>query len=186
MKNLIIAMAISVTGILSAEAQTKYFTREGTVQFLSKAPMEEIEAVNKKATSVLDTETGQMEFSVLMKAFEFEKALMQEHFNENYVESSKFPKAVFKGKIDNASEVNWNTDGTYPVKVSGQMTLHGVTKDVTADGTMKVENGKLIGMSTFLLPLKDYNIEIPKVVKDKVSEQVKVTVNVNYEALKAN
>ena len=166
---------------LSSFAQTKYYTKEGRARFISKAPAEEIEGINKKVTSILDVSTGQMEFSVLMKAFEFQKALMQEHFNENYVESDKYPKATFKGSIQNNSDVKWTTDGIYPVKVTGQMTLHGVTKDITVPGTIEVKSGKISGKSTFNLLLKDYNIAIPSVVKDKVSESVKVDVDLNYE-----
>ena len=167
--------------IINAEAQTKYFTKEGKAHFYSKAAEEEIEATNKKVTSILDVGTGQMEFSVLMKAFEFQKALMQEHFNENYVESDKFPKATFKGKIANISDVKFTTDGSYPVKVSGAMTIHGVTKEINVPGTIEIKGGKINGKSAFNLLLKDYNIEIPSLVKDKVAESVKVDVDLNYE-----
>src|SRR4051812_8786294 len=106
--------AICMFLALSVNAQDKYFTRSGKVSFFSKTDMENIEAVNTKGTSTLDTKTGQLEFAVLMKAFEFEKELMMEHFNENYVESDKFPKSVFKGTIDDISSVNFQKDGIYP------------------------------------------------------------------------
>lgn len=187
MKKLMYLSAILVMVItVNVQAQTKYFTKEGRAQFYSKAPLEEIEAVNKKVTSVLDASTGQVEFSVLMKAFEFQKALMQEHFNENYVESDKFPKATFKGAIDNASEVKWTSDGVYPVKVTGKMTLHGVAKDITVPGTIEIKGGKIFAKSTFNLLIRDYDIEIPNLVKDKVAETVKVEVNLNYELFTAN
>jgi len=174
-------VAASMLMTIQVNAQSKYFTREGNVQFLSKAPMEEINAVNRKVTSVLDISTGQIEFSVLMKAFEFQKALMQEHFNENYVESDKYPKTVFKGTIDNASDIKWTTDGTYPVKVNGKMTLHGVTKDVSVPGTIEIKGGRILAKSTFNILIADYDIEIPKLVKDKVSESVKVDVDMKYD-----
>ena len=184
MKKLIgLVLVLFITSAPSLVAQSKYFTREGKVQFFSKAPLEDIEAVNRKATAVLDAETGQMEFSVLMKAFQFEKALMQEHFNENYVESNKYPKAVFKGTIDNIKEVKFTSDGSYPVTVSGTMDLHGVTNKMNAKGTIFVKAGKVSGLSEFDLAVKDYNIAIPGVVKDKVAEVVKVTIEVNYEPL---
>jgi len=186
-KLIVLTMSVAFIGLLSsANAQTKYFTREGKVQFYSKAPLEEITGLNKKATSVLDTENGQIEFSILMKAFEFEKALMMEHFNENYVESSKFTKAVFKGVIDNKAEVNWKKDGAYLVKISGKMSLHGETNDHSAEGTIFIKGGAISGHSEFNIALKDYKIEIPSLVKDKVSEVVKVTVDLNYEMLKPN
>lgn len=178
-------MCLTVSMILfmsiNIQAQSKYFTKEGRALFTSKAPMEEIVGVNKKVTSILDVATGQLEFSVLMKAFEFEKALMKEHFNENYVESDKFPKATFKGTIINVADVKWTTDGTYPVKVSGKMTIHGVTKDITVPGTIEVKGGKLHAKSDFKVAIKDYNIEIPSLVKDKVAETVAVEVDLNYE-----
>lgn len=187
MKKIILIAAIALLSIpASLFAQGKYFTREGIIFFASTSTVEKIEATNKKVTSIVDTETGQMEFAVLMKAFEFEKALMQEHFNENYVESDKFPKAVFKGAIVNKSDVKWTTDGTYPVKVAGKMTLHGVTKDMSAEGTIEIKGGKVIARSTFSLLLKDYNIEIPKVVADKISEAVTVKVDLNLEPYKTN
>jgi len=184
MKKLIVVVCLLTISGLEVFAQGKYFSREGKVQFFSKAPMEDIEAINRKATAVLDTETGKMEFSVLMKAFEFEKALMMEHFNENYVESNKFPKAIFKGAISEASSVSWGKDGSYPVTVKGTMELHGVTKEIQAPGTIVIKDGKLNGKSEFNLNIKEYKIDIPSVVKDKVAEVVKITVDVNYEPLK--
>jgi len=181
MKKLIYLCAVILFVTSVAQAQTQYYTKEGKVKFVSKAPMEQIEGVNKKVTSILDIATGQIEFSVLMKAFEFEKALMQEHFNENYVESDKFPKATFKGSIQNNSDVKWTVDGTYPVKVSGKMTLHGVTKEISASGTIEIKNGKISATSAFSLVIKDFDIVIPSVVKDKIAESVSVEVNLNYE-----
>ncbi len=185
-KSILVAALAFIMLPLGMMAQGKYFTREGKIYFYSKASNEEIAATNKKVTSVVDAATGQLEFSVLMKAFEFEKALMQEHFNENYVESDKFPKATFKGIINNNSDVKWTTDGNYPVKISGKLTIHGVTQDITADGTIDVKGTKVVANSIFSVLLKDYNIEIPKLVKDKVSESLKITVDMNYDPYKSN
>jgi polyisoprenoid-binding protein YceI len=168
---------------VAVNAQDKYFTRSGKVSFFSKAPMEDIEAHNTKGTSILDTKTGSFEFAVLMKAFEFEKELMMEHFNENYVESDKYPKSTFKGNIVDMSSVNFAKDGTYPVKVKGQFTLHGVTKDVTHDGTIEVKGGKITGKSTFNILLEDYKIVIPPVVKDKISKSVKIDIIAAYDKM---
>lgn len=176
---------ITLFASMSSIAQNKYFTKEGKAHFLSKAPLEQIEGTNRKVTSVMDISTGQIEFSVLMKAFEFEKALMQEHFNENYVESDKFPKATFKGNIENFDKINWTTDGTYPVKVTGKMTIHGVTKDITVPGTFEIKGGKINGKSTFNILIKEYDIAIPNLVKEKVSESVSIDVDLNYELFTA-
>jgi len=183
-KNLV-AFATLVLFTTSANAQNRYFTKTGTIQFYSKASLEDIEAKNKTVTAVLDSKTGALQFSVQMKGFEFEKALMQEHFNENYVESGKFPKAEFKGSVVNNSAVNYAMDGTYNVTVKGKMTIHGVTKDVEAPGTIKVDGGKLEGKSTFNIQLSDYKISIPSVVKDKISNSIKITVDTKLEPLKS-
>jgi hypothetical protein len=183
-KTTIIVAAMLIMGF-TALSQEKYFTKTGRIEIFSKSPMEDIEAKNKSVAAILDTKTGAFQFSVLMKGFEFEKALMQEHFNENYVESDKYPKAEFKGAITNHSEINYVKDGTYPVKVSGQLTMHGVTKNVQTTGTLKIDGGKIDAISTFNIKLSDYQIKIPAVVKDKVSNNIKITVDCKLEPLKA-
>lgn len=183
MKKITLLLIAALGSIAIVSAQEKYFTKEGKVSFYSDAPLEKIEANNSKAYSVLDASTGQIEFAVLMKAFEFEKALMQEHFNENYVESSKFPKAVFKGKIENISEVKFDKDGSYPAKIMGQLTLHGVTRDVVTQGVIEVKNGKVEAKSAFNILIEEYGIEIPKIVNDKIAKDVKITVAVVYSPL---
>jgi hypothetical protein len=182
-KSLILSLLFITT--LFASAQTRYFTKNGTVFFTASSPLEKIEATNGKASSIVDISSGAMEFAVLMKAFNFEKALMQEHFNENYVESDKYPKAVFKGNMTNISSLDLTKDGTYPVNIKGQLTLHGVTKDVETSGVLSVKDGSVVsGKSDFQILLSDYNINIPSLVKDKISKEVKITVNANYELLK--
>jgi polyisoprenoid-binding protein YceI len=182
-KNLMAVLALVLTAT-AAQAQDKYFTKSGKIEFSSKAPLEDIEAKNKTAMAVLDTKSGAIQFSVQMKGFEFEKALMQEHFNENYVESDKFPKAEFKGTITNNPEINYTKPGTYTAKVKGKMTLHGVTKDVETTGTIKVTGNNVDATSTFNLQLSDYNIKIPAVVKDKISNTVRITVDTKLEPFK--
>ena len=119
-----------------------------------------------------------------MKGFEFEKKLMQQHFNENYVESDKFPKGEFKGSIINNSDVNYTKDGSYTAKVKGKLTIHGITKDVETTGTVKVDGGKLDIASSFNILLSDYEIKIPAIVKDKISNSIKITVDCKLEPLK--
>jgi hypothetical protein len=167
-----------------AQAQDKYFTKNARIDFFSVAPLEDIEGKNKTASAVLDTKTGSLQFSVLMQGFEFDKALMQEHFNENYVESDKFPKAEFKGSIVNNAEINYGKPGTYNAKVKGTMTLHGVTKDIETTATIKVNDDNLKAESIFNLLLSDYNIKRPAVVKDKISNTIKVTVDAKLDPVK--
>jgi hypothetical protein len=183
MKQLIITAGVLFMSV-AAFSQDRIFTRSGKISFYSKTPLEDIEAHNKAAISVLDKTTGQMEFSVLLKGFEFQKALMQEHFNEKYVESDKYPKATFKGKVNDISKVNFGKDGKYPVAVSGKLTLHGETKDVNANGTITVQGNAVSGNSEFVLTVADYKIVIPGLMADKIAKTVKVTVTCNYEPAK--
>src|SRR3954468_13491507 len=182
-KNLVILVAFLLSASLSF-AQDKFFTKTGKITFYSKAPMEDIDGKNKTVTAVIDSKSGAIQFAVQIKGFEFEKQLMQQHFNENYMESDKFPKAEFKGSITNNSDINYSKDGTYTAKVKGKLTIHGVTKDVESTGTIKVNGGKLDTKSTFDVKLSDYDIKIPSVVKDKISNNIKITVDCKLEPLK--
>ena len=109
---------------------------------------------------------------------------MQEHFNENYVESDKFPKAEFRGQIVNNSEIVYTKEGMYNAHVKGKLTLHGQTRDVETDGKITVRNGKLLANSDFTIQMSDYNISIPKLVKENMSNTVSITVNCTLEPLK--
>ncbi len=164
-------------------SQDRVFTKTAKISFFSKAPLEDIEAHNNAAISVIDKTTGQMEFSVLMKGFQFEKALMQEHFNENYVESTKFPKASFKGTIADWSKVELSKDGKVTVNVSGQLTIHGETKEVNSKATISVAGGAISSFAEFTIALDDYKINIPSLVKDKIAKNVRISVNANYEKM---
>ena len=167
---------------LSTRSQDRLLTRSGSISFYSDAPLEKIEANTRTAASVLDKKTGQVEFSVLIKSFSFRKALMQEHFNENYLESDKFPKSVFIGRIDDVSKVDFDKDAEYAVTVTGQLTIHGVTRTVTAPAILSVKNRVTIANATFNISLTDYKISIPSLVKDKISETVKISVTLEYES----
>ena len=183
-KNLVVMCALVMAATISI-AQDRFYTKTGKIDFYSKAPMEDIEAKNKTVSAVVDSKTGAIQFSAQMKGFEFEKKMMQEHFNENYVESNKFPKSEFKGTITNNSEINYTKNGSYTARVKGKLTIHGVTKEVETTGTFKVNGGKIDASSTFNILLSDYNIKIPSVVKDKVSNNVKIVVNCLLEPLKS-
>lgn len=161
----------------------KYFTRDGSVSFSSDAPLEKIEAQNSKATSVIDISSGRMEFAILIKAFQFEKALMQEHFNENYMESDKYPKATFKGNITNIEEIDLGKDGDYEVNVKGELTIHGETKDIETPGKMTVKGGQISANASFEVAVSDFKIEIPSIVKDNIAKIVLINISVDYEEL---
>jgi hypothetical protein len=183
-KNMLLLGILTITTI--ANAQEKYFTKTGKISFDATAPKspENIDAINKNATCVLDTKTGEVQFSVLMKGFEFERALMLEHFNENYVESNKFPKTIFKGNILNNEPISYTKNGVYSVKVKGKLTMHGETKDVETSGKITAKDGKLFLSSAFAIAFEDYKISIPQLVSDKVSKTAKITVDCSLEILK--
>lgn len=177
-------LALSFFFFTCSYSQDKYFTKTGKVSFVSDAPMEKIEGNNKTVIAVMDAKSGKLQFALQMKSFEFEKTLMQEHFNENYVESGRFPKAEFKGSILNHADINYKKDGSYPAKVKGQLTIHGQTKDVETKGLVKVKGGKIYTESTFDILLSDYNISIPSLVKEKVSNSVAISMECILEPLK--
>jgi polyisoprenoid-binding protein YceI len=184
LKKNLVALAGLVLFTFAVNAQERYFTKSGRIDFYSKAPLEDIEATNNTVTAVLDVKSGATQFSVPMKGFEFAKKLMQEHFNENYIESNKYPKGEFKGAIVNNSAVNYAKDGTYSVNVKGKLTIHGVTNEVEAPATVKVSGGKVNAASTFNIQLSDYKISIPSVVKDKISNTIKIKVDTTLEPFK--
>ena len=177
---LVLFFSVACVG-LTVSGQSKFFTKNGKILFFSKAPLEDIEAKNKSAVCLLDAQSGTLQFAVLMKGFEFENDLMQEHFNDDYVESQKYPKAEFKGQIINNSTINYKKAGIYPAKVKGKLTLHGETKDIEASGTITVNGENLHVTSSFPILLSDYKIKIPSLVKDKVSNSIKLLVESKLE-----
>lgn len=171
--------------ISGLQAQTRYYTKNGSVSFSASSPLETIEAVNEKAVCVLDLSTGSLESAVLMKAFRFDRALMQEHFNEDYVESDRYPKAVFKGISQDIKNPDLSKNGIFPVKITGSLSLHGITKNISVQATLEIKNGIITkGKCQFSILLSDFNIEIPSVVKDKISKEVHISVDASFESLK--
>ncbi len=168
--------------LINANAQ-KYITRNGHIGFFSHTIIEDIKADNNEVASILDTSSGGLVFQVAMKSFHFEKSLMEEHFNENYVESDKFPKSTFNGKITNLSDVDFSKPGKYNVKVEGDMVIHGVSRKVSADGTIEVLSSNINAESLFLLNPEDYGISIPGIVRDKIANNLEITVKMNYSAM---
>jgi len=177
MKNRIQLVAFLLVLVSSNVWAQKYFTREAEVAFFSEAPAENIEAQNRQVTCILNTENGEIAFSVQMKGFHFEKALMEEHFNENYVESHKYPKATFSGKIIDFDKIDITKPGKHSVRAEGEMSLHGVKKPMIAQGEVSIADGKIILHSKFMLKVEDYKISIPKAVINKIAEEIEVTLN---------
>jgi len=181
----IILYSFIVLSTLQVSAQKKlYSTKTGTAFFDAGTGVENISGTNKATLSVFDAVSGQIQFSIMVKGFEFWSQLMQDHFNENYMESDKFPKSTFTGKITNLDKINFSKDGTYPAEVKGSLEIHGVKKDVVAKGTMKVSGETVTTTSEFVVVLEDYNIHIPGVVKDKLAKDARIKINCNYSLIK--
>jgi polyisoprenoid-binding protein YceI len=181
MKHIAILFFLLASGY-AVNAQ-KYMTKNGFIGFYSLTSMEEIKAGNNQVAGVLDTSTGDMVFQVLIKSFHFERALMEEHFNENYMESEKYPKSTFKGKITDLSSVNFSKNGTYDVTVDGDLTIHNVTNKVSMKGTIEVITGGINANSKFNIVPEDYKINIPGVVREKINKNLEVTVAIKYSPL---
>lgn len=178
MKTTILTVCLFFAGIATSFPQ-QYMTRTGRVYFnaSTKTSPEKIEAKNNEAACLVDSKTGDLRFQIPIKSFKFERELMQEHFNENYMESDKFPKAEFKGSITNITGVPFDKDGTYNASVSGKLTIHGVTNDVTVQGTVSVKGADAKLIAKFSVKLKDYNITVPSVVADKIDKEAQISLD---------
>ena len=176
-------MLAAMVLFLNAEAQTKYIARNGQATFFSSAPLEDIKARNDQAVSILDVGTGELVTSMLMRSFNFRKALMEEHFNENFVESHKYPKATFKGKVTNIEELDVTTNGKYAFDITGEITIHGVTRPLSLQAEAVVDKGSIRAQAVFPLTVEDFKIEIPRLVIDNIAEVVEVTVSFHYQPM---
>jgi hypothetical protein len=149
--------------------------------FFSDTPLEKIEAHNRQVVSQIDVQKGTLEFELLIKAFQFEKALMEKQFNEDYLQSDRYPKANFTGQIIDLSTVKLEQNGNYPVTVQGVLFLYGVSQRVTEKGRVQVENGKIVNVrSVFSIDLEDYHVKIPVILKDKIAQNVQIEVDVDF------
>lgn len=161
------------TAMLSGTAFAQMFaTSGGNTKFSASTPLENIEAENKKSQVILNTANNEIAIRMNMRDFVFPNKLMQEHFNENYIESEKYPTATFAGKVDKAPDYTKN--GQYDVAATGKFTVHGVTKERTITGKMKIEGGKITISSDFEVPLTDHKIDVPKVVFVKIAQIISV------------
>jgi polyisoprenoid-binding protein YceI len=155
-----------------------FITTNGEVSFFSKTPMEDIEALNKNVSSIINTATNEVAVQMRITNFVFPNKLMQEHFNENYLESEKFPSATFKGKIKES--VDLTVPGSYPITAAGSATIHGVTRPIELKGTIVSTGSGLALTCSFEVKLVDYKIDIPKIVFAKIAEVIKVSSKLNY------
>ena len=180
MKSFLIAGALILFTIQMGRCQEVLIDKQGIAHFFSEAPLEDIEAVNKKAVGAIDMKKGSVAVSMLIKNFHFDKSLMEEHFNENYLESEKYPKASFKGSIHDFSAIDFNTDGIYKVTANGEIDIHGVTRPLTSEVEFKVTGDSIITTTTFQVKLADHKIKIPKLVIKNIAEVVDVDATFNF------
>lgn len=181
MKNILKTLIITFVISNGAMAQN-YICREGETSFFSETPLENIAALNKTVTSVLNISNNEIAVKIVMTEFKFKNHLMEEHFNENYMESTKFPNGVFKGKINEA--VDWKKNGTYDVTAKGILNMHGVPKDRTLKGKLTIDGEKITLVSDFNVPLVDHKIEVPTLVLAKIAENISVKNKFVFTPLK--
>jgi hypothetical protein len=175
---------VGLAGLSPAHAQGKYMSKAGYISFFSASIMEDIEAKNNKVAAVFDLGSGQLAFSVPVREFQFKRTLMQEHFNENYMESDKYPKATFTGQLTNAAQVlKQLPTATQNVEVEGQLTLHGVTRKVAVSGTLQLRDGQLVIFAYFNIAPADYAIDIPLLVREHIAKSVSVRVSMTCDAV---
>lgn len=165
---------------MNLSAQVRYSTEVGSIQFKSDAPLELIQAASNNMKGIIDTDRKAFAFSVEMKTFQgFNSPLQQEHFNENYLETNKHPKATFSGKI--IENIDWNTAGTYDVRTKGKLSIHGLEQERIIRGTLVIGEGTISLKSTFSVLLEEHQISIPKIMFQKISEEIQVVIEANLE-----
>ncbi|NQX43040.1 YceI-like domain-containing protein [Pedobacter steynii] len=166
---------------LNAMAQT-YTSKNIKLALYSSTPLEDIRAATDKCTGVIIKDSREIAFQVAVKSFEFDRKLMQEHFNENYMESDRYPYAKFKGVLD--QQIDWNKDGIYNVTVTGMLTVHGIDKKRTVPGKISISNGQVAVSTEFKVACVDHGIKIPKLVFTKIAEQINIKVSGKFNQLK--
>jgi polyisoprenoid-binding protein YceI len=177
MKYFVTLVTAGALAMLSFRTGTVYKTSTGTIKFFSKTKMENIDATNSQVAAAVASTNGAVEFSVTINSFQFKKAQMQKHFQENYMESGKYPTSTFKGTITNNSAVSYTKDGTYAVSVKGKLTMHGVTKEITTPGKVIISGKKATLTCDFSVKPKDYNIKIPANNAANIAENISINVN---------
>lgn len=165
-------------------AQGPVITKDGTTTFFSHSPIEDIEAVNEKTTAAIDFAKGDVVVKMLIKHFTFPNALMQEHFNENYMESEKFPAAIFKGKLVHDHALDVSQDGTHELLLKGTLTIRGISTPLETPVTITVSGDQVTANTKFIAKPVDYGIEIPAVVIKNIAEEIEITTDLTFNLTK--
>ncbi len=173
-------LVVFATVLLTASAQ-KQITKTGTIEIFSETPLFTIEGTNKKVASILNTENGEVVASTLVRSFKFHEALVEEHFNENYMESHAFPKSIFKGRIIDFSSLDLSKDGTYDIMIEGKLTIHGETNYVKENGTITFADGIISASTEFPVSLKAYKIRVEKAYTKAIQDEILLKIHFNYK-----
>ena len=174
MKNILILCFLFVAGTVSAQ---KYFTKTGETDFkASVEAFEPVEAKSNSTTVILNTSSGDIAALLFIKSFHFKVALMEEHFNENYMDSDKFPKATFKGKVADF-DMSALSSTAKEYNLSGTLTVRGKTKEITTTAMISKDGDKVIIQSKFSVKPQDFGIDIPSIVRNKIAKEINITLN---------
>ena len=177
MNKLLLLVAFSLI-FLNGGAQNLFITKDAKINFNSSTPVEDIVAESNQATTIIDIGSNVVKFSVLTTSFKFRRALMEEHFNENYMESAKFPKASFNGKI--VSPIDWKSEKPVMVDIKGVLTMHGVSSDVNLKAQITPGKSKIIASAEIKVTPEAFNIPIPSAVRDKIAKEVTIKIDAIY------
>jgi polyisoprenoid-binding protein YceI len=184
MQKILLIIVLSILWLVPHAQAQKHFSKEAKVAFnASGTSKEKIDATTLKGEIIVDATTGGVEMTVLIKSFHFLKALMEQQFNENYLESSKYPASTFVGKIAEVDKLKQN--GVHLITITGQLSLHGVTKDVTAQGALTVSSGSIESVAAKLsIGLEDFKVDIPSIVKNKIASQANIDISASLQPYK--
>ena len=178
MKSLLPLLSFLLMFQAASSQSTLYSIKNSEFSFFSKAPLEDIEAKNTKSSSIINTTNRELVVRIPIAQFQFNNRLMQQHFNENYLESEKYPYATFKGKINEM--IDLSKAGVYTVSASGILNIHGINQERNLSGRLTVGNNTLSLETHFEVMLADHKIDIPKLVFSKIAERIEVSARINY------
>jgi polyisoprenoid-binding protein YceI len=164
-------------------AQKKKTTTSANISFDATTPIDALpKAENKTAVASINPKTGEVAFEAIIKSFAFTNPMIQDHFNsDKWMDSQKNPTATFKGKITNLKEVNFAKDGTYNATVTGDLTIHGVKKEITTQASIVIKGKEITSTSSFTINLADYNITGAAIGGGKVAKEPKITVTASFK-----
>ena len=170
-------LTILIGSMLSSTAQ-KFITKTGVIEINSRTPVYTIKGVNNKVASILDTEIGEVFASTLIRSFQFEEALVEERFNENYLEPDKYPNSTFQGKITDYKKIDFSKNGSYDITIEGKLTIHGVTNYIKERGKLIIKDGIITTNTEVTISLKAFKIKVEDAYQ---LDDVLLKIRFNYQ-----